>query len=280
MSLGIDIKMAMSTTFIGSLLSNFPLLRELATTTIDPASFAFHQGKYLTRLDAASFCHEFDARHLTHFRQLQILKIPGFQEFMNAGSITHLTCLTSLTLDSREISESNFEALCRHTQLKYFKLGTISTIPINSISYLCNLTTLKCGYMRFPINWTKILASLTALQHINIIRLATDSFSPQLCSTLTHLACYRSTNQSHVLHLTALQSLDINVPCDPNMYVKFGELPQLTLLSFWIENNAANGKPLLWTALTHLSLLRLLGDVDKQQIEATKQLMPSVRVES
>jgi hypothetical protein len=41
MSLGIDIKMAMSTTFIGSLLSNFPLLRELATTTIDPASFAF-----------------------------------------------------------------------------------------------------------------------------------------------------------------------------------------------------------------------------------------------
>jgi hypothetical protein len=127
----------MPTTFIGSLLSRFPLLRELTTKSINPATLAYCRGERLTRLDVASFYKEFDARNMMQFSRLELMKI-RFEYFTNADSITHMT---SLTLNCDKISYLELKAICRHTQLKYFDITPGYHTPINLISALHNLTT-------------------------------------------------------------------------------------------------------------------------------------------
>jgi hypothetical protein len=274
-SLQMDVRGNMATTFIGSLLSRFPLLRELTTKSINPATLAYCRGEHLTRLDVASFYKEFDAGNITQFSRLEVMKI-RFEYFTNADSITHMTCLTSLMLNCDKISDLDLKAICRHTQLKYFDITPGYHTSINLISALHNLTTWKCNYLQSQPDWTNILAPLTALQHIHIIKLAADTFPPQLRSTLTHLAYFRSNNQRHAFQLSSLQSLDITVPSDANTYVLFNELQQLTKLSLW-PNEGKIEYP-FWTALTNLSCLVLPYEIGEQFGSVTSQLMPSVQV--
>jgi hypothetical protein len=263
---------------ITSVLSNFPLLREL-TKRRNPDGLATCQGVFLTKLVASGWI-TFDAKCITQFHKLQIMELSNIQKFTHGNAITHLTCLTSLTLNVQLVSDVDFESLCCHTQLRHLSIHCGYDICVRSLTNLHVLTSLQCGYISTPVDWTKILAPLTALQHINIIRLATDSFSPQLGSTLTYLTFYRSHDLSPVLRLSSLQQLDINVPTSSDAYFKLSELTRLTKLSLWFST--AFGELTVsfpyWTILTHLSCLVLSGTIDGKLLEVTTQLMPSVQV--
>jgi hypothetical protein len=258
---------------IVDLLAHCSLLRELRTP-VEQKLLAHYKGAFLTKLDN-SRCTEFDPRFITHFHKLESLVLDRV-ELTNTHALTQLTRLTALTVKASDNSESDIEYICRLTQLLYLDLGS-DAVPIHSLSNLYNLTALKCS--RLARGWTKILAPLTALQRIDIPRLATDRFSPQLCSTLTHLFYYRSPNQSHVFELTALQNLDINISPDPAVHDQFSKLKQLTKLRFWLDHGIS-AESLFWTTLTHLSYLELHRSTDKRLVEMTKQLMPTVQVET
>jgi hypothetical protein len=268
------------TSLLANLLPHFPLLREL-TTPLKPIVLVNYQGAYLTKLNA-SHCHYFDARFIVHFRKLQVLDLSMISCMTNADTLTHLTCLTALTVIGLDVAESEVEALCRLTRLQYFEVRVAQSPPMDSLSKLCNLTTLKTTY--YSRNWTKILEPLTALQRVEIMMLVTRSFTPQHCSTITRLAYYRSatpapTDQSHVFELIALQSLDIDISSDPAMHSKFTKLQRLTSLTLRLDKFVkVDLQSLFWTSLRSLSRLELPRSIDPQLVNETKQLMPSVHI--
>jgi hypothetical protein len=178
------------TSLLANLLPHFPLLQELKTP-LDTIVLADYQGAFLTKLDA-SRCSSFDARYIEHFCKLEVLDMSSINFLTNTNALKQLTCLTALTVTGYNVGESDVESLFHLTHLQYFEVSLAHTPPMDSISKLCNLTTLKCGYHASPPDWTMVLAPLTALQRIEIIRLVTRSFTPQHCSTITRLAYYRS----------------------------------------------------------------------------------------
>jgi hypothetical protein len=268
------------TSLLANLLPHFPLLQELMTP-LDTGVLANYQGAYLTKLNA-SHCHYFDARFIVHFLKLQVLDLSMISCMTNADTLTHLTCLTALTVIGLDVAESEVEALCRLTRLQYFEVRVAQSPPMDSLSKLCNLTTLKTTY--YSRNWTKILEPLTALQRVEIMRLVTRSFTPQHCSTITRLAYYRSatpapTDQSHVFELIVLQSLDIDISSDPAMHSKFTKLQRLTSLTLRLDKFVkVDLQSLFWTSLRSLSRLELPRSIDPQLVNETKQLMPSVHI--
>jgi hypothetical protein len=124
------------TSLLANMLPHFPLLREL-TTPLKPIVLVNYQGAYLTKLNA-SHCHYFDARFIVHFRKRESIKLISVY-LINTDVLTHLTCLTMLIVTGG----SDFEALCRLTQLKYLEVSAVGARPIKSLSNLCNLTRLK-----------------------------------------------------------------------------------------------------------------------------------------
>jgi hypothetical protein len=196
------------TSLLANLLPHFPLLQELKTP-LDTDVLADYKGAYLTKLDASG-CSSFDARYIEHFCKLELLYLRSAGDLINTDALTQLTCLTALTMAGRGVSKSDLKVVCCLTQLKYLEVSAIAK-PMKSLSNLCNLTRLKCFCVP---DWTKTIAPMTALQRIDAVALDARSFTSQHCSTLTHLAYYRSNNQSPVFDLTALQSLNINISPD------------------------------------------------------------------
>jgi hypothetical protein len=82
-----------------------------------------------------------------------------------------------------------------------------------------------------------------------------------------------------VFELTALQNLDIDISPDPAVHGQFSKLKQLTKLRLWLDHGIS-AESLFWTTLTHLSYLELHRSMDKRLVEMTKQLMPTVQVET
>jgi hypothetical protein len=197
--------------------------------------------------------------------------------------------MTALTVTAGlNVNEAEVEAICRLTRLQYIHMQLGHSPPVHHLSNLYNLTTLSCGQHHAPPDWTRVLAPLTALQHVQISRLVTHSFTSQHRSTLTHLAQYCSaspdatSDQSHVFDLTALQHLCIDISPDPAMHVKFNQLQKLTSLTLYLDLVKAKADPdlesLFWTTLTHLSRLRLPKKLEGRLVSRTKQLMPLVHI--
>jgi hypothetical protein len=233
-----------------NLLLYFPLLRYLTTTNVK--LIKRFKGKYLTKLEISP-ANDFDISSIRKFKQLEVLTISYLSDLTNADSLSQLTRLTSLILlKISDISESNFKAICRHTQLKHSEMiGIHELYPPTSISSLRNLTTLKLEWDN-RVNWTETLAPLTALQHISLVAIRGNYFSPSLCSTLTHLQTFRFVDdpESHIFQLTSLQSLKMIASNDPSIYVKLRELQRLTRLSLWFEPDNNKMEVPYWTVLT------------------------------
>jgi hypothetical protein len=263
-----------------NLLLNFPLLRDLTTTNVK--LIKLFKGKYLTKLEISP-SNDFDISSIRKFKQLQVLKISYVSDLTNADSLSQLTRLTSLILlKISDISESNFKAICRHTQLKHLEMiGIHELYPPTSISSLRNLTTLKLEWDN-RVNWTETLAPLTALQHISLVAIRGNYFSPSLCSTLTHLQTFRFVDdpESHIFQLTSLQSLKMIASNDPSIYVKLRELQRLTRLTLWFEPDNNKMEVPYWTVLTQLLCLIFehTESIDRKLCKQTKNRMPSVLV--
>ncbi len=264
------------TSLVANLLPRFPLIREL-TTPLDPDVLANYPGAFLTKLALRPT--SFDARYIKHFSKLEVLYLRSIQEMTNTDALTHLACLTALIMTGRGVKKSDLKLACCLTQLKYLETIAIGGPKITSLSNLSNLTCLKCDFSLSKNDWTKTLAPMTALQRIDVFTLDVRSFTPHHCSTLTHLAYYKDSNQSPVFDLTALQCLTINISPDPAMHSRFSELQRLTSLTLRLNRRENKVNTMFWTALTHLSHLELPRETDERLVNATKRLMPSVNVD-
>ncbi len=270
-----------------NVLLNFPLLRELKTPAY-PELHVNHPGSYLTKLDAGNDS-EFDVKCIAHFHKLEVLTLTRLEKLIGAKSITNLKSLTAITLRTTNISDADFEALCKHTQLRYLNIEEFGHEAQHAhLTNLRNLTTLKCSQYKKNTNyWPEILAPLTALQHISIPHLKVTNFSPQLGSSLTHLYSIRSSHLSHVLQLSSLQCLYVMVSEYNDVTADGGrrlsELQQLTKLCLWFipkKGVQVQVENPFWTALTHLSCLRLGHNFSEELVNRTKKLLPAVQVET